>query len=100
MHYHFLSVWIYSTYSVATAIFGTATGLTVPLPSSIESSDPKASCISVVQWPECGGAIHLASCTDAIKVMIARAPIAKHPWFFWTGAKSDEPTCALAVALA
>ena len=91
MHHRFFSVCAWSTYTIATALIGKATDLSVPLLSPIKNSDQKASCVSGEQWSEWGGAISLADCTNAIQAMVARVPDTTHPWLFWTGGNNDEP---------
>ena len=91
MHYRFFSLCAWSTCLVATALIGKAADLAVPLLTPMKISDQKAFCVSAERWPEWGGAIDLASCTNAIKAMVSMVPVTTHPWFFWTGANSDEP---------
>ena len=85
----FLCTW--SIYLVIVASIGEATDLALSLLSPTTILDQKAFCVSGEQWPEWSGTITLASCADAIKAMVARVPDTQHPWFFWTGAKNDEP---------
>lgn len=80
-----------STYLAESASIGPHKAHTLLFQPLIKASDTKAYCVSTQQWPDWDGTIDLPSCLDATKAMIAKVPVTKHPWFFWSGAKKDEP---------